>query len=648
VLESDHLAIRVPSGSPDGGTIRLGGENGEYSTALKTLADIPHSLLEGYKVGLDQQAAVTFLLNSGQSRVPEDLRPSIEAVDPSLAKVSVLSFRQATAGTGLFWLGYRNAEAKPLDDEAVTYCRNLGEIIADRFVHLQTAADLQSVNRELTITKAAQESSEMRFRQLFQDSAEAIYISDFEGRLRELNPAAQRLFGLSSLELGSVRAKDLYANPKDRQRFQIALEKEGMVRDFPVVLKKRDGTHMECLLTSSLRRDSQGRAVGYQGIIRDVSHEKAQQRRLDAQMDLLKSLHRIDQAITGTTDANLTYDVLLTEVTRSLEFDAADLLLADQGAGWLVFGAGKGFRTAALQHTRLRFGEGSAGQAALERQEIHIPDLKAEPATFSRSPFFEKEDFQSYCGLPLIAKGRVCGVLEGFFRSPRQLSAEWWEMAKAFASQAAIAIDNATLFSNLQRTNIDLVQAYDATLEGWARAHDLRDFETVGHSKRVAEMTIRLASSFDLPEKDLIHIHRGALLHDIGKMAVPDSILKKNGSLSEDEWEIMRQHPLHAARFLNSITYLQPAMAIPLYHHERWDGSGYPEGLAGEDIPMAARIFAVIDVWDALRSDRPYRPAWGYEKVINHLEQERGKHFDPSVVDAFMELADEFDRSYTD
>ncbi len=189
-----------------------------------------------------------------------------------------------------------------------------------------------------------------------------------------------------------------------------------------------------------------------------------------------------------------------------------------------------------------------------------------------------------------------------------------------------------------QRAALDLALAYDATLEGWARAHEQRDTETEGHSRRVAAMTDQLAVALGVPEEERVHIHRGALLHDIGKMAVPDGILLKPGALDEDEWKILRLHPSHAVELLSPIEYLKPALDIPAYHHERWDGTGYPNGLAGEDIPLAARIFAVADVWDALAHARPYRKAWSVLEVTKHLESLAGSHLDPHVSGVFLRL----------
>jgi HD-GYP domain-containing protein (c-di-GMP phosphodiesterase class II) len=219
-------------------------------------------------------------------------------------------------------------------------------------------------------------------------------------------------------------------------------------------------------------------------------------------------------------------------------------------------------------------------------------------------------------------------------------SPDWIEFAEALAAQTAIAVDNLTLFKGLERANVELREAYDATIEGWAHALEIRDKETEGHSRRVVQLTEQVALAFGIDPKALVHIRRGVLLHDIGKMGVPDQILHKPGPLDEAEWEIMRQHPVYAYEMLKPIDYLKPALAIPHYHHERWNGSGYPEGLKGEVIPLEARIFAVVDAFDALTSDRPYRSAWSVEETEKYLKKQAGKEFDPAVVKAFLKIVD--------
>ena len=212
------------------------------------------------------------------------------------------------------------------------------------------------------------------------------------------------------------------------------------------------------------------------------------------------------------------------------------------------------------------------------------------------------------------------------------------ELISSFANQAAVAIDNARLIDRLQESNQNLEEAYQATLEGWVRALDLRDKETEGHTIRVTAITEKLARTMGVEEDDLVHIKRGALLHDIGKMAIPDGILLKPAALTLEERMLIEKHPMYAYEMLSPIKFLKPALDIPYCHHEKWDGSGYPRRLKGEEIPLAARIFAVADVWDALVSNRPYRKALDPSIVRQRIRDESGIHFDPHVVDAFLSM----------
>jgi putative nucleotidyltransferase with HDIG domain len=242
---------------------------------------------------------------------------------------------------------------------------------------------------------------------------------------------------------------------------------------------------------------------------------------------------------------------------------------------------------------------------------------------------------------PLKIKDQLIGVI---YVDNRARSGIFQEndlgMLKAFADQAAVAIDNAQLFENLQASNRELQEAYQATLEGWVQALDMRDKETEGHTQRVTILTERLARSMGVDGVDLVNITRGALLHDIGKMAIPDGILLKPGKLTDDERALIEKHPVYAYDMLRRIDFLLPAIDIPYCHHEKWDGTGYPRGLKGAEIPFAARIFMAIDVWDALISDRPYRKGYPYAEVRERIKVESGKHFDPRVVEAFLAMED--------
>jgi len=352
----------------------------------------------------------------------------------------------------------------------------------------------------------------------------------------------------------------------------------------------------------------------------------------------VQALHLIDQAITSSVDLNFILNILLEKTRSQLGVDASAVLIFDANTQILNYAASIGFHTSALQSTHLMLGQSYAGMAGLNKQIIHVDQMRTHKSDFLRSPYFKSEGFEVYYGVPLLAKDQLKGVLEIFHRSTLEVTPDWMSFLDAFAGQAAIAIDNAQLVSELKSSNNELVLAYDTTIMGWSSALDLRDHETEGHTQRVTKATLRLAQAMGVNEADLVQIRRGSLLHDIGKMPIPDEILLKPGPLNDEEWAVMRQHPANARKLLSSIAYLKPALNIPYYHHESWDGSGYPEGISGEDIPLEARIFSVVDVWDALRSKRRYRDAWTDEKVRAYLRAQSGKQFDPRVVKIFEEL----------
>lgn len=350
----------------------------------------------------------------------------------------------------------------------------------------------------------------------------------------------------------------------------------------------------------------------------------------------LQALHEVDLAVASNFDLRPTLDTVIGHAIHQLGVDVVDILLLRPHLNKLEYAAGQGFRTRFNRDASVRVGEGFAGRVALERRPLYMSDPTDVQMSRTFATFWNEEGFRSYFCVPLIAKGDIKGVLEVFNRTLLPSNPDWLYYLETLAGQAAIAIDNTQLFENLQQANMELGVAYEATIEGWSRALDLRDEETEGHTERVTDMALALAANFKFTPFEMMSIRRGAILHDIGKMGVPDTILRKQGPLTEEEWTVMRRHPQLAYDMLKPIHYLRDSLDIPYCHHEKWDGTGYPRGLAGENIPLAARIFSVVDVYDALTNHRPYRRAWSVDKTLDYIREESGRYFDPRVVEAFL------------
>lgn len=355
--------------------------------------------------------------------------------------------------------------------------------------------------------------------------------------------------------------------------------------------------------------------------------------------------------LSGPLDLQSRLNVILDKLSLLAPFDAATIILEDLEDMLIV--AERGF-SAEQEIVGKRLGYTDYWLELIEAQQpIIIADVQADSRSVSIPG---AENARGWMSVPLIAYERVIGFINLESRQPATYNEEHAALVQTFANQAAIAIenarlyeaeqrrrkDNARLLDELQISTFELSLAYDKTLEGWARALEIRDRETSGHTRRVTELTIRLARRFGIPDDEIPNLRRGVLLHDIGKMGIPDHILKKTGPLTSEEWKEMRMHPQYAFDLLHPIAYLRPALDIPYCHHEKWDGSGYPRGLQGEDIPLAARIFAVVDVWDALLHERPYRKAWSLSETLAHIRRQSGAAFDPAVVKVFLELVDEF------
>lgn len=365
------------------------------------------------------------------------------------------------------------------------------------------------------------------------------------------------------------------------------------------------------------------------------------EKKLHRQLLRMDTIRQIDQAIISDHDLGKTLHSILELIAERMEVDAAAILLFNPRSQLFEYVAGVGTSQPVTSLSNLSSGDLFDGEVVRSQKPVHVSNIQTYNMG-SSTIWLKAEGLVAYHAWPLISKTKVKGVLEIYHRSPLEFDEDNLEFMDALAAQTAIAVDNASLVEELLVANSELSQAYTATIEGWSSALELRDLETEGHSQRVTQMTELLARAMGVEDQEsLEHIRRGALLHDVGKMGIPDSILLKDGPLPPSDWETMRKHTEYAVQLLAPVKFLQPSLSIPAFHHERWDGGGYPHGLAGSEIPLSARIFSVVDVWDALLSDRPYRKGWPEEKVLEYIREQSGKQFDPEVVEAFFKIYQE-------
>ncbi len=513
---------------------------------------------------------------------------------------------------------------------------------SDYLYHLPSVIENAFNRNQLVSEQEALRTSEERFRRIAENAQDIIARYTFfpiQG-YEYISPAVFKILGYTQDDFYQDPDIDSRITHPDDTPVTHRYNDASQITDetFAIRLIHKNGQIVWVDYRSVPIFDNKGNLIALESIIRDISERKHDEQHIQQQMDRISAMLTIDNAISGSLDLNLTLNIVLEHVLTQLHVDATTILLLNPHTQKLQFFASRGYFYDDIKKYSMHVGSNFVSRAILERRMVHTnnPEDFSNPELFN--PFIVKENFVTCYGIPLISKGVIKGVLEVFSRSFQRVDHEWVDYLTMLASQTAIAIDNAELFENLQKTNADLIQAYDRTLEGWVHAMDLRDKETEGHSQRVAEITVKLALRLKVRNTELEHIRRGALLHDVGKMGIPDSILLKPGPLSDEEWQIMRKHPEFAVEMLSSIEYLRKSIDIPQFHHEKWDGSGYPDGLIAEDIPIAARIFSVVDVWDALTSDRPYRAAWEPSRAKQYIIDRQGSQFDPNVVAEFIAM----------
>ncbi len=502
---------------------------------------------------------------------------------------------------------------------------------------LFAAAWLWVLSRKAVKTARAAQASEEKYRQIVEQTGECILVHR-QGHILFANSNFGRFAGVP-VEEAQGQPLSAYLFPEDVPEWSPAAANNparNLEPERKQIRTVNGNTHWIELQTG--RMDWKGELATVT-TFRDISASYRAHELSIRQFQQIAALRAIDQSIVDNLPLEKALHVVMEQVRNRVGVDACRILLPDAEGDLLVCTAYLGFKSTDHCLMPARHGDGSATSRAAESREILCIADNLDASQIGFLPrFIQEEKFVAYGCVPLVSKDELKGILEFFNRSPIQVDAEWFNFLTALAVQCAIVIDVATLFKNLQASNWRLKVAYDATIEGWAKALELRDGETVGHSERVTRLTVRLARLAGIEGESLLDIYRGALLHDIGKMAIPDSILLNKESLTEEEWRIMRKHPEYSLKFLSDVDFLKTAIDIPYCHHEWWDGSGYPRHLKGEEIPIAARIFSIVDVYDALTSDRPYRSALSREVAEQYIREHAGIQFDPDLVDLFFKL----------
>ncbi len=486
---------------------------------------------------------------------------------------------------------------------------------------------------------------------LLDSLSEGVFVFDGKLRYTYWNRFMEELTGLGSAAVIGKRTHEIPPLPKLENiagMLQRALAGEAVhSRDvyYEAPSRGKSGWYASSFVP---HRNRAGQIVGVVGTIQDITSRKLseveREKLFRSERELrqqAETLGRVSKALGAVLDLPALLNLICRESALFFNADSSHIWMVKpdaHGGGQILEGiAGYGRERDKFVGMQVSLNDpiNLAARVIQDQKPVSINQVDEGMRTGISGVF----KVNSVLAVPLFKGDQAIGALMIVdTQRPNRFSPRDLEVAMQLGHHAAIAVDNAKLFDAAHSANISLEQAYVSTLEGWAKALELRDAQTEGHSQRVTDMTVQLAEAFGIESDELEQIRRGALLHDIGKMGVPDEILGKKGPLTEEEWAIMRRHPMYAYNLLSPIEYLRPALEIPYNHHEKWDGSGYPRGLSGIQIPLSARIFAVVDVFDALTTDRPYRDAWPREEAISYIQERAGIDFDPHVVEVFLKI----------
>ncbi|HEY3332974.1 MAG TPA: PAS domain S-box protein [Capsulimonadaceae bacterium] len=479
--------------------------------------------------------------------------------------------------------------------------------------------------------------------QAVEQNPSSIVITDPGGTIQYVNPAFTDVTGYSLDEAIGQNPRILKSELTSPTTYSELWQtlKSGEVWRGTLCNKNKAGELYWESVSISPIKDAKGKLTNYVAVKENITQRVSADMELAAlsssarkRFEYLKATHDVELSLRGATETTELIGQIVSQFASALQKDCVTLWMQDPDL--------RDYSPVA-DHT--------ATGAAMDNETLYIRGRlvsdaarNAQPTTMSRADCAAidlPDSIGGYGVFPLVLHNQVLAVIEFYTRTPAVHDDEWWDFLEMIGAVCALALHNTSLFEEIRDAHIEVTDAYDATLAGWSQALDLRDRETEGHSQRVTDAAVKMARRLGFNDNEIVQVRRGALLHDIGKLGVPDRILGKPGKLDEEEWQIMRMHPVYAFEWLSRIPFLHPALNIPHFHHEHFDGHGYPLGMAANSIPREARLFTVIDVWDALTHDRPYRSAWPPEKARQYMMDERGKLFDPQMVDVFLNLVDD-------
>lgn len=489
---------------------------------------------------------------------------------------------------------------------------------------------------ELEKARRAHEDSEKSYRALFEQGPFEISVSRMTGEIVDVNNQYCQAVGLPREEIIGKTGKQLdrLTDENEAELKKIIAKTGGIVDRYEMPMNC--GGSRRVVLLSAKVISVQNEPLVFT-IITDITSRKKAEMKVNLQLQQMTGLRKIDASIISGEDIEDTLNKILDQGVLWLKAQTTYLIVGIDGSDHKsqFFLRGKEL----INKSFLDEDTSGIRYFTKERNPVLVNESDFSQLADQMKEFYETNQIRCHYRIPIEVGNRTRGLFDVFLgESLQDEESDWKLYAETLAGQAALAITNHDLISGLRDKNEELLEAYESTIFGLGHALEIRDKETFGHSERVLKLSLKVAEALQFTDDEISNFRRGVLLHDIGKIGIPDSILLKPGPLNEDEWKVMRLHPVYAYDLLKGVSFLKNALDVPYSHHERWDGSGYPQGLSREEIPVAARIFSVVDVWDALTNDRPYRKSWSCEDARRYLIDNAGVQFDPKIVELFLSI----------